>query len=302
MERVKAEASAVAELVREHVKPVELTANAGTDGSVPYLVLPKGLEVHSLKSILAEYKLRPDRKKGTSHHDTLVSFVEHVNRFKDPDVEGQSALFACANASDPELICVYNYNEPGRNGPRFRDFRAVYRCPLSEEWKVWVAVAGSLMEQSEFAEFIEEHVHDVIDPKDAGKNATELANILATNLATPAQLMALSRGLTVHVGKRVQNATNLSTGEAQIAFAEEHSDQAGQPLKVPAAFAIAIPVFQSGRLWQLPVRLRYRVQGGRISWILQPHRVVETFQAVFEEACAEAREKTELPLFFGRPE
>ena len=227
--------------------------------------------------------------------------LSHVNRFKDPDIEGQSVLFASSD-DGPELMCVYNYNEAGRQGARFSDFRAVYNCPLSEEWMTWGSVSGDQMQQEEFAAFIEKHVHDVIDPKDAGKNATELANILATNLASPAQLMALSRGLTIHVGKRVQNATNLSTGEAQIAFAEEHSDQAGQPLKVPAAFAIAIPVFQGGRLWQLPVRLRYLVHGGAITWILQPHRVVETLQAVFDEDCAEAREKTELPLFYGRPE
>ena len=156
--------------------------------------------------------------------------------------------------------------------------------------------------RKKFAEFIEDRVHDVIDPEQAGANATELASILQSSLASPAKLLGLARGLTVNVGKRVQNATNLSTGEAQIAFQEEHSDAVGQPLKVPGAFAIAIPVLRCGRLWQIPIRLRYRVSGGSVYWILQPHRLVETKQAVFDEVCAEAREKTELPLFYGRPE
>ena len=63
-----------------------------------------------------------------------------------------------------------------------------------------------------------------------------------------------------------------------------------------------IPVFEGGDLFQVLVRLRYRIVERTVRWILEPHDMKRVFDVAFEAACEEARDKTVLPLFYGTPE
>lgn len=288
-------------------------------------VLPTGIRIESVKKYMDEYRLAPERKKGTAHLGDLASFIALVNRFKD----SESAIFARPGAQPqknvgvtaPLLLAVFNYNEPtnitqfhGDNAPgdqvtthegkpRFGDHRADYVFPLSEEWKTWNAQDSEPLTQEAFAAFLEDHVGDVAD---SGAASNELSAFffekLGVTFASPARLIELSRGLSVRVGQKVRNAQNLATGEAQVQFIEEHNDETGGPLKVPGAFLLAIPVFQFGPLYQVAARLRYRVSGGNIVWFFELHRADRIFDHAFKEACETAQKDTSLPLFIGAPE
>lgn len=279
-------------------------------------VLPQGIRIESVKKYMDEYRLAPERKKGTAHLGDLASFIAMVNRFKDEN----STIFA-RPAPTPSLLAVFNYNEatdvvridpekePGdqvthiEGKPRFGDHRADYIFPLSEEWKTWNAQDGEPLTQEAFAAFIEDHIGDVAD---SGAASNELSAFffekLGVTFASPARLIELSRGLSVRVGQKVRNAQNLATGEAQVQFIEEHNDESGGPLKVPGAFLLAIPVFQFGPLYQVAARLRYRVSGGNIVWFFELHRADRIFDHAFKEACETAKKDTSLPLFIGAPE
>lgn len=111
-----------------------------------------------------------------------------------------------------------------------------------------------------------------------------------------------ARGLAVTVDSKVTNAVNLATGEGQLSYAEEHRDAGGQSLKVPGALLIAVPVFRSGFAYQIPVRLRYRVKDGNVTWTLAMYRPERYFDDAFMGACERVREETALPLFVGSPE
>ena len=78
-------------------------------------------------------------------------------------------------------------------------------------------------------------------PRRSGSSATS-----ARGVATPAQLIQLSRGLQVNVSSVVKNIVNLASGEASIAFDEQHTDGDGQPLKVPGIFMLSIAPFFMG--------------------------------------------------------
>jgi hypothetical protein len=100
----------------------------------------------------------------------------------------------------------------------------------------------------------------------------------------------------------VKEAINLSSGEAQVQFAAEHLDDAGQPLRVPGLFLIGIPVFLHGPLYRIAARLRYRKTPAGLVFFYQLWRADRTFDHAFREACERVRIETELPLLFGRPE
>lgn len=313
---------AVAELaVKAAQKPGLLELKL--DGiEAPVAVLPAGIRLESIKAHLDAFRTAPERMKGTAKLGDLASLIGLTNRFKDE----HSAIFArpgklvgdeSGPACAPVIEAVFNYNEPtvvrvdnpeiahdASNGkPRFGDHRAIYAFPFSEEWKAWNLQDGKPMVQELFAAFLEDHVADVASPSGS---PTELSAFffekLGVEFATPARLVELSRGLTVHVGQKVRNAKNLASGEAQLQFIEEHQDATGGELKVPGAFLLAIPVFQFDAPYHVAVRLRYRVNGGNIVWLFELHRADRIFDHAFREACSKAKRDTELPLFIGSPE
>ena len=61
-------------------------------------------------------------------------------------------------------------------------------------------------------------------------------------------------------------------------------------------------VFRAGELYEVPVRLRYRVTGQNVKWSYELYRPEAVFDHAIEGACEAAKEKTALPLFYGSPE
>lgn len=269
-----------------------------TGAGVNLASVPQGRTLVSLKPFLDELRAAPERKRGKAMLQTIGSFVDHVNRHKDAD----SVMFADIESAAPYLLAVYDYNEAGPEGaPRFGQHRAVYPFPLSDEWNAWEAAGGAgFRGQQAFAEFLEDRIMDV--SADAGASVTALAEELGLTLATPRKLLELSRGLTINVAARVANHQNLSSGEGQLVFQTEHRDEQGAPIKVPGAFAISIPVLSGGPAYKLPVRLRYRVKDGSVSWAVSIERVERAWKIALEESCAFAAKETGLPLFYGTPE
>lgn len=314
MERIyNTDAQVVADIVAHHVAAnvIPVAPPSGTAGvptSVPVLVRPDGdggIVTQSLKALIEEYRTAPERRVGVATMLTLESLIDHTNRFKDAD----TAVFADNRRDTPCLLTVFDYHRIGAEGaPRFGTHRASYQFPLSDEWQAWAKFDGATMDQSEFAEFLEDRIGDVEVPPELGGDdepTQKLAALLARlggRLAGPATLMDLSRGLKVTADERVHQALNLSSGESQIQYACEHRDEQGAPLKVPNLFLITIPVFNSGDVFRIPVRLRYRVRGGAISWSYHLHRTDQVFDAAFTDACRMVIEATELPLFVGKPE
>jgi uncharacterized protein YfdQ (DUF2303 family) len=295
----RTEAGAVAEVVRRFVNPHLIEVAKADKDSAEVLVLPEGFKPVSVKAMLDEYADRPERRSGTARFSDLASFIAHANRFRD----AHSALFAHHDPKNPSLSSVLDYHETTAAGlPRFGEHRGYYPFPLSDEWIAWTSAQGKTMDQAAFAEWTENRIPDVADPATAGVVAKQLAEQIGASFASPSRLLELSRGLSIRVGQRIQNVRNLSTGETQFAFVETHEAEAGGPLKVPSAFLIAIPVFRSGAVYQIAVRLRYRAREGSVVWFFELYRADRAFDDAFREACEQARAATELPLFYGSPE
>jgi hypothetical protein len=312
------EAEAVAEIVKKHIAPTVVPLTVPDEGSAAVLVLPDGLglRAHDIKPYLDAYRKNPEFRKGTARLQDLASLVAYVNRFKNED----SALFADRNMAAPAITGIIDYHDAVNSldgvvdteaKARFAYHRANYAFPLSDEWKAWKTADGTLMDQQAFAEFLEDRIGDVMMPPDLNHapldddKEAKLANLvglLGGAFASPSRLMELSRGLAVRVSETVKQATTLSSGEMQIQYTAAHQDEQGQPLKVPTLFLVAIPVFRSGALYQIAIRLRYRVSGGSVKWCCQMYRPDKVFEHAFDEACVVARDGTALPLFMGCPE
>jgi len=270
--------------------------DVGLPPAVPVIWDPNRKEVIGLKSSVDAWRLTPAAKKGTATALTLATFIELVNRHKTV----ASAVFADTDWHKPSFTAVIDYHPAISCGQADNGkHRVHYAFPLSEEWKAWVKLDGEVMSQLDFATFLEDRVAELASPTEAEKIALE--RDFATTVATPAELVQLSRGLQVNIESRVKNAHTLQNGTGQIQWEENHQDATGKPLVVPGIFILSIAPFFMGEKIRVPVRLRYRVSG-TVKWFFQIYRpdqfVTERVRDDLDHTAAE----TGLPAYEGAPE
>lgn len=253
-------------------------------------------ELVSVKKLADEWRLRPERKTGTAEAQTLKAFIDLTNRHKSDD----SAVFADADWKKPSFTAVLNYHKQGKGDPDFADHKVFYPFPLSEEWQAWIRHNGAALSQSQFANFIEDHIAELSSPTDA--EAATATRDFATTVANPAQLIELSRGLQVNVASKVKNAITLQTGEGQIAWEEAHNGADGKPIKVPGMFILAVSPFFMGEVVRIPVRLRYRVKEGTLAWSFHIYRPDLAVTERVRHDLADVAAATSLPTFEATPE
>lgn len=239
----------------------------------------------------------PERARGTSTHDTLESLIAHAQRHKSSETVAH-----CAIAGDrPSIVVVYNAQPAeaaaaGGSRGAWRDHRAVYAFPFSQQWRRWVNAAAKTHSVADFAALLEDGIGDVRAP-DA--SAPQLPGV---TYAAPSDLLTLASGLQVNVEQIVVENRTLSNGTKTIQFAEKHSDAKGEPLRVPTGFLLGIPVFLGGPPYAVPVRLRYAVREGRISWAFALHDVDAALRDAISAAANTFGGQTQVPVFYGQPE
>ena len=298
----KGDAQAIIEELRERVQ-IENSDN--WDGPVAFV--PKGIEAISLKPLLDSYRDWPERRDNVVELLELQSLADYVNRFKTKDT---IVYLDDSDKLRPEAVVVFDEhtqtqvlspeNEASEDtSAAWRKFRAVYKFPLTPEWKAWTDISKGGTSQAELAVFLEDHIMDVCDPNDPGESAKRLAAQLGLTLASPQKLLSLSRSLAINVDVQVANAINLTSGEQQIRYEETHNDETGKPVNVPGAFAIAVPVFRGGDLYRIAVRLQYRIRDKKVTWFLKPHRMDLVYEDAIEGAAKQLRDKTALPVLRG---
>lgn len=270
----------------------------GIPGEIPIL-LKRGHrpEIEGLHSVFQYWRTRPERKRGTATAGTLESFIALTNRHK----TDHSVVFAQMDWRKPAFTAVIDYHEKASGGAADNlAHRIRYEFPLSEEWNAWAGMNGQKMGQEDFATFLEDRIADLSSP--TAEEKAWLERDFATKCATPAELIALSRGLSVHVNSAVKNTVALQSGEGQIVWEETHTDSVGNAIKVPGMFLLSIAPFFLGETVRVPVRLRYRVSGGKLVWFYQIYRPdLAITQQVRDDLSTVAR-ATELPTYEGTPE
>lgn len=263
---------------------------------VPVFINREAGTVVSLKKIFEEYRSHPERKTGTATVTTLESFIELVDRHK----TDHSAIFANTDWKSPSLTAIIDYHQLAQGRADNGRHRVHYPFPLSEEWQAWIAQNGEVMAQAEFAEWIEDHIAELATPTD--DEMSEYEETFGLKVATPAEIVTLSRGLKVHAETRVRSNVVLQSGEGEIAFEEEHRDTNGNKLVVPGLFIVSLAPFFLGDKARIPVRLRYRVHGGSVKWLFMLHRPDMHITGHINAALEHAAGATELPAYQGTPE
>jgi uncharacterized protein YfdQ (DUF2303 family) len=241
------------------------------------------------------YRTAPQRRKGLAKVTTLESFCGLVNRHKD----GDSVIFAKTGWPEPRLLAILDYHKTD-GAPRFGQHRIDYAFPLTDEFQIWMAANGKLMDQGDFALFLEEHAAELSAPFDAERTEYEL--LFKERFAAPSEVINLSRNLEIYIGQKIKRAERLQSGERTVVFETQHSDAKGEPVDIPGIFMVSVRAFVDGEPVRIPARLRYRSSGGELKWAYALYRPEYWLRCQVQNDLATAADLTKLPTFEGAPE
>lgn len=267
----------------------------GLPEKVPLLLNNTNGTMAALKDVMEKYRIAPERRKGTAEVTTLQSFIELCKRHKDE----HSAIFAQTAWPDLGLLAVMDYHKTDGE-PRWGTHLISYSFPVTDEMKVWMAGNGKLLEQAEFAAFLEEHAVELSAPTAGEVDSYE--RLFKEKMATPTELLALSRSLEIRVGMKAKRAERLQSGERTVEFVEDHMNANGEKVDIPGIFIVSVPAFLDGDPVRIPARLRYRLAGGSIHWAYQLYRPEVFIRDRVKDDLRKAADETGLPAFEGQPE
>lgn len=184
------------------------------------------------------------------------------------------------------------FNDIKRDQPNWRDQVAKYEPEKSIEWGDWNSNNKKRMSQIEFAEFLDEHIADIVGD---GKRAPSAAEVLEA-------VTNLNDVRNVTFGSKV----SLANGMASFVYTEKSPSGAVSEghVSVPAEFLIGIPVFEDGPAYTIRAKLRYRIDrsGGELRLWYELQQLQRVFAKAMEAHVQKLEEllSGELPIYSGR--
>lgn len=240
-------------------------------GEIPYSIIPGTAVAHYLEDTLAA----PVRTRATVRAASVETLCAYVNRFK----LSETAIFA--DPEKVEVVAIIDYHAPKK--PSFATHRISYIPPRALEWSTWKGANGKRMSQTDFAQFIEDNVVDIRVPNGA-------------------DILEVSRNLQAKKSVQFSSAIRLADGAQEFTYAEtvEGSSSKGKII-VPKEFKLGIPVFFGGALYEVLVRLRYRIDGGNLQLWYELYRPEHIERDAFAAIEALIAAQTEIVVWQGAP-
>ena len=236
-----------------------------------HVVLPKGFELHETTNV----DRLPEHIEQLVEVDDRASLVAYANRFSDE----RSILIADFDAITIGAQLDWHRNNTGDIAPQ----HCTHLCNLimrdSLEYERWNRIEGTLRDQVEFAQFLEENVADVINPESS-------------------DLLEICRDLEAAKSASFRSGVRLENGDRSFKY-EDETRVAGA-ITVPTEITLLIPLFFGEMPVEVKAKFRFRVTPDGLKLGVFWHRVEYQRRATFFQIATRAAEETGLPVFNGR--
>lgn len=243
------------------------------DGARPFVVAPSDYVAHSLEAYLP----KPPRIREKRHLLDPDSFIRYYNRFATPT----SVIFA-SHHSDGTIRAEFDYHGDASD-PQWREHSAFYECPRTDEWRAWVRINDSWLSQADFAEFIEDHLLDIYEPKGA-------------------QMLEIAKRMQATKNIHFTSGISLQSGDIDFEFRETTQATADQPGKkdkftLPEEITLGLSVFEGFAPYQVKAKFRYRINDGQLKMKIVLHRPDLVIKKAFDEVLQKITEGTEATVY-----
>lgn len=219
-----------------------LTEPIEIDEHLQAWIVPEGYEVqeHDFHSTVAA---SPRRRKSKSTFIDVDSFVEFVDRH----ATDATVIFT---KEDGGALAVFNDGAPQQ--PGWRDDAAAFTPKHTPEWKAVTGIDGNYLEQTVFAEWLEDNLRIVTAPD-------------AADLIELAQSFKASKSSFFRSDRRLAN------GQVQLEYVENVTASGGKAdsIKIPEKVTLSLAVFKGEEPQPLELRFRYRLKEGVVTFGLR---------------------------------
>lgn len=251
----------------------DLYAAPQADGSVR--VIDLGTDEH-----LRRVGAAPARKVGHAQLTDTHSFGLYVN---DHQEQGKTTLWG--DRRQGRILAVFNGHQVSGDGtPGWGDHRATLSLQKTPEWEAWNKASGQLVGQEQFANFLEDHQLEVVDPDGA-----TLLEVVTSIEATK--------------GAAMKSAIRLDSGQVQVSYEETIEATAGKAgkLTIPTKVTLALTPFECGEPYKVEARFRYRLNNGALSLGVILDRPDDVLRAAFTDVVAKVEDDTSCTVLYGTP-
>lgn len=231
-----------------------------------------------------EYRHRPRRKKGTYRVHDADSLVAYLAKHADADSE------VWADTVEAKIVGVIDAHrqEAIGDGQRHEEHRVEYAVLHTKSWKAWIANDGKLVDQSTFAELIEDRSLDIVRP-------------------SAADMLELAQSFRATTDVSFKSSKRLGNGERQFEFREQVDAGAGRDgqMEIPETFDLALQPFEGAERFKVTARFRYRINNGHLAIGYKLERPEDVLREAFLDVVGKVQSGvTELdrlnsPIFLG---
>ncbi|WP_460071124.1 DUF2303 family protein [Streptomyces sp. YKOK-I1] len=237
--------------------------------------LPNG-SLHKVDLTGDQYKDNPTRKTGTTTVRDAKSFLAYWTKHHDDASE--------VYADSERLTITAVLDAHTTEGARWAGHRLHLSLRETNAWKQWLHMDGQLMDQEAFAEFLEDHVPELLEPSSA-------------------EMLEIAQSFQAAIKVDFQSASRLSSGQRQFQYVETVQSKAGQKgqLTVPETFVIGLVPFEGSEGYRLTARLRHRIgqNGLRLGYKLE--RPDEIRKTAFADVVKAIGEQIDTAVMNGSP-
>lgn len=227
---------------------------------------PIRIDSHGKVVDLRGYLPNPERIKASNEFADAESFAKYVNDFKDADTR----IFASVKGG--MVRAVLDYHRPSQ--ARWGDHVATLSPMKSPEWAALLSTCGKQMGQVEFAEWLEEWNHIIIDPQSAA-------------------MVEVAMNLQGSVNGQFQSTFNRANGSATFSYQE---DVTTNQVRVPDRMHLTLSPYWGSKLVNVCVFVRFRIVDKRPKFILALSGVQKIESDALLEIVTEVESATGLPV------
>lgn len=275
--------------------PLQRTENdaiieALADGHEPDILAPGHAYAFKLRDrvevvdLTDKHLAQPRRKTGTVNVVDAASFAIYHRKHADSGTEvyadiNKDSITAVLNAHQATEGVIFR-DETARWG----DHRLILTLNRTPGWDQWIALNGKDLDQVGFAEFLEDHLPDIVAP--SGADMLEMAmKFQATSEAS------------------FSSAIVLQNGDRQLTYTDVTNARAGGggQVEIPKSFTIRLRSYEDALPIDITARFRYRVRGGRLTLGYLLDKPEERLKEAFRQVVATVAADLEIPILQGVP-
>ena len=262
--------------------------------AIPFVTVPDGYSIKSLEHL----QEAPARKRGGVSLADALSFAQYVIEHTS---EAHTHLYADVDYDASKFKVLAVLDDHATNAPAWQEHKAYFTPVKAKEWRDWTGRNGSPMSQSDFAQFIEDHLTDIVttDAKPA---------------PSAAEMLAMALNFQHNATRTFKKQIDLNNGGVTLEFQDKGDDATTQKMTVFSRFTIGIPVFDlacvgttaegdkpAESIYPIEARLKYRQKDtGLVFWfeLIRPDRV---FKVAVDDQIKAIQQSTGLNLLRGWP-